>query len=247
MTTPTAQPTPARDDAFSPTLQKIAAASGLFAAILIVISAFGFSADGPDLADPAAKFKAYYAEEADKLQAGALVLTFVAIEILWFTGFLSGQLSRIETARRGFDRVSRPILPAGALVAAGLVLVAVMDAVITGLPTDTGADIYRALSHISGAAFMLVAVGAIVLMTATSLAILALGGAPKWLAWVGFVGALGYFLTTFIILDPTNDDSAVGIGFPVGFLALVIWLTGLSVTFLRQVGRPDAVGRTDTV
>ena len=237
MTTPTAPPR-ARDDAFSPAIQRIAAASGLIAALLILISAFGFSVDGPDFADPASEFKTYYTEEADKLQMGALVLTFVAIEILWFTGFLSGQLGRLEVARRGFDRVARPILPAGALVATGLILVAVTDAVITGLPADTDPGTYRSLGHLSGAFFTPVAVGSIVMMSAASLAILAIGGAPKWVAWVGFLGAVAYFVTLFVILDPANDESAVGIAFPIGFLALVIWLAGLSISFLRDIGRP---------
>ena len=236
MTTPTAQPI-ARDDSFSPALQRVAAASGLLAALLILISAFGFSVEGPDFADPAAEFKAYYADEADKLQAGGLVLLFAAIEVLWFTGFLSGELGRAEFARRGFDRVARVVLPCGALIAAGLVLVAVLDASISSLPADTDAGIFRSLGHVTGGSFMLVSVGATVMMAATSLAILALGGLPKWLAWVGFIGSLAYLVTLFVVLDPANDDSAVGIAFPVGFLALVIWLAGLSVTFLRGIGR----------
>ena len=238
MTTPTAHP-PARDAAFSPTMQRVAASSGLLAAILILVSAFGFSVEGPEITEAASEFKSYYLAEADKLQAGGLVLLFTAIEILWFTGFLSGQLGRAEFAARGFDRVARVVLPAGAAIAIGLTLVAVMDAVISSLPADTDPDIFRALSHVTGAFFTPVAVGATVMMAATSLAILALGGLPKWLAWVGFIGSAAYFVTLFVVLDP-NGDGVAGIAFPIGFLALVIWLAGLSITFLRQIGRPEA-------
>lgn len=222
---------------FSPTMQRIAAASGLLAALLILISAFGFSGDGPEWGDSPAKFAEYFKKDGDTIQIGSLLLVFTAIEILWFTGFLRGELGRAEQAGRGFVRASLPVMPAGALIAAGLILVAVTDSVVAELATDTDPEIIRALYNLDGGFFMLVSAGAIVMMTATSLTILATRAFPKWLAWVGLVGAVAYFLVTFFILNPSDHDSALGIAFPIGFLALVIWLVGLSVTFLRRIGK----------
>lgn len=223
-------------------MQRIAAASGLAAALLILISAFGFSADTPDWNESPAAFAAFFREDGDTMQIGAVILLFVAIEILWFTGYLRGELGRAEMAARGFTRVANVVVPCGALIAAGLTLVAAMDAAVAELAlTGTNPEIVRALYNTGGGFFLLVSVGAIVMMTATSLAILALRVAPKWLAIVGFIGAVAYFLVLFVALSPADDENALAIGFPVGFLALVIWLAGLSITFLRRIGRPAEV------
>ena len=241
MTTPTAHPT-RRDDAFSPTMQRVAAASGLAAALLILISAFGFSGETPGWSESPAAFADYFRDDGDKVQVGSVLLLLVAVEVLWFTGYLRGELGRAEMAARGFTRVANVVVPAGALIAAGLTIVAAMDAAIAELAmTDTNPEIIRALYNLDGGFFLLVAVGAIVMMTATSLAILALRVAPKWLAIVGFIGSLAYFVVLFVALNPSNDDNALGIGFPVGFLMLVIWLAGLSITFLRRIGKDEPV------
>lgn len=220
-------------------MQRIAAAGGLIAAVLFVLSIVVSGGDAPDFDAAPSEWAAYYAGNRDEIQMSALLLSLAVLELLLFAGYLRGELGRIELARRGFTRASHTVLAGAVLVAVGLVAGSALDAGVASLPEDTDPEIFRALGNASGAIWMVGVVGFVVMLSTTSLIALASRALPVWIAWIGFLGAAAWFALLFFVLDPTNEDSALGIAWPIGFLALIIWLVGLSITFLRRVGRPE--------
>jgi hypothetical protein len=235
-THPPSSPTHDRDPLFSPALQRVGAATGLLAVALIVAS-FVMSGDTPDFDAPAQEWATYYADDQDKIQVSALLLAVAGVALTWFFAILRGELGRIELAARGFTRLSHAVLAGGVLAVTGLVVGTSLEAGVASLAADTDPEIFRALGNALGAVWMLAIVGFVVLLTATSLLILASRALPVWIAGIGLLSAVAWFALLFFVLDPNNDDSALGIAWPIGFLAFLIWLAALSVTFLRRVGR----------
>lgn len=60
-------------------------------------------------------------------------------------------------------------------------------------------------------------------------------GAARWIGIVALIGALAFFITFFTLLAGTSKDSVFGYGFPVGFLALVVWSIATSIARYRAV------------
>lgn len=227
-------------DPFSPTLQRVAAASGLGFVVFLILSIVFQGGEAPEYADAATEFAQYASDNSDDIQLSAVLIGLAAFEFLWFAGYLRGQLGRAEDAARGFTRLSH-IVFAGAIVAAvGFVLSSVMTAAAVSQPEGTSAEIIRTLYQLSYYPFLIASVGLATMLYTASFMILRLGTLPKWLGVVGIVGGLAYLLTLFSVLEPEDDGGAFGIFYPIGFLALLIFVIGTSAVFLRQVGREPA-------
>jgi hypothetical protein len=56
-----------------------------------------------------------------------------------------------------------------------------------------------------------------------------------WIGIVALVGAFAFFITFFTLLAGTSEDSVLGYGVPVGFLALAIWSIATSIARYRTV------------
>lgn len=234
------QPAAPAGDPFSPTLQRVAAASGLGFLLFLILSIVFQGGEAPEYTEPAVEFAQYASENADDIQLSAVLVGLAAFEFLWFVGYLRGQLGRAEQAARGFTRLSHIVFAGGVVAAAGFVLSAVMTAAAVSMPEDTSADIVRALYLTSYYPFLIASVGLATMLYTASFLIMRLGTLPKWLGIVGIIGGLCYLLTLFSLLDPEDDGGAFGMFYPLGFLALIIFVIGTSIAFLRQVGGEPA-------
>ena len=230
---------------FSPTMQRVAAASGVLFVLFTILSVVFSGGESPDWADPAGEYVSYSQDNADEVQLSSLFLLLAAVELLWFTGFMRGELGRVEARHRGFTRAAHPVLAGGTVAAAGLALVALTSAVAVSQPADTSPDVVRALHHLSFASFSLAAVGLIGFLAGAGLLILRSVALPKWLGIVALIGSLAYLLTLFIVLSPEDEDFVFGFAWFPGFLALLLFALASSVVFLRRIGRPDALDATD--
>lgn len=98
----------------------------------------------------------------------------------------------------------------------------------------------RAVTQAAAGPFLLTSVG-FAAMLAAALLTLRTGAFARWTGIVALIGAVGFLLTFFSVLGE-SDDSPFGVGFPIGFLCLVIWSIGTSITTSRSIGRDARTG-----
>ena len=226
-------------DAFPPMMQRLSAASGIAFVVLLILSIIVGGEETPDWAAPAAEFAQYNRDHADGTQVGSLLLLLAALELLWFSGHLRGELGRFEEAPRGFTRLAHVSFAGGVVAAVGLALVAITSAVAVSQVDDTPAEIVRSLHQLSYAMFSLVSIGLIVLTMAAGLLILRTEVLPSWIGWVGLIVAVAQFLTLFIMLTPDDEDFVLGFAWVPGFLGLLVFAVAASFVFVRRAGRHD--------
>jgi Domain of unknown function (DUF4386) len=226
-------------DVFSPTMQRLAAASGIGFFVLIILTFLFSGEETPDWAAPGSEYVQFNSENVDDVQLGSLFFLLASLELLWFAGYLRSELGRFEGAVRGFTRASHIAFGGGVVAVVGLALTAIMSVVAVSQPDGTSGDVVRALHHISFATWAIASVGLSVMFTAASLLALRTAVLPSWLGWVGLVAGLCQFLLLFIVLKPEDDEFWVGFAWVPGFLGLMIWILGASIVFLRRVGQAD--------
>lgn len=237
MTTPEQPPAPPVQDPFSPTLQRVAAASGIGFVLLLILSIAFQGGETPEYADAAAEYVSYAEENQDDIQLSSVLVCLAAFELLWFAGYLRAQLGRAEEAARGFTRLSHIVFAGGIAGAVGIILSSTLTVAAVSQPEGTSAEIVRSLYNLSYYPFMVASVGFAAMLYTSGFIIMRLGAVPKWLGVVGVIGGLAYLLTLFTQLKPEDDGGAFGVFYPISFLALLIFVVGSSVTFVRDVGR----------
>jgi hypothetical protein len=230
MTAPASRPDPV-----VPLVQRLVAASGIFFAILVIVTIALTSAETPDEADPVVEWTAYARDNEDNLRIGALVFALAAYSFLLFLGVLRDAVGRAEQAARGFTRAAHIVLAAGIAGIVGLTIAIGLSA--SGLSNpDTPPEILRAVSDVSGGAWLIGSAGMSACFVTTGLINQTARALPPWLGWVAIGAGLAWMLQLGVLLSE-EEDNAFGIFFPIGFLLLVVFCAGASSTFLRDVGR----------
>lgn len=231
-------------DPFSPAMQRLAAASGVGFVFFVLLAIVFQGGDVPDRDAPVAEFSTYARDNQDDVQLSSVLIGLASFQLLWFAGVLRSRLGREEEAARGFTRLAH-IVFAGAIVAAtGLTLGASLSAAAVSLPDDTSADVVRALVQSSLFPFAVASVGLAAMLYTAAFLVLRLAALPRWLGVVAIVGGLSYLLTLFTQLRPEDDGGAFGAFYPLGFVALIVFVLGTTVALLRELPRttPSAAG-----
>lgn len=241
-TVPAGEPTAGGGDPFSPTLQRIAAASGLLFIVLVILSIVFGEAEAPEFAAPAPEWETFARENGDKLKVGLLLSLFAAFELLWFSGVVRSALGAAETAARGFTRLSHVAFAGGIVLTLGIVLSSSIRAAAANEPADAGGVVIRAMTHVADAMGALFPLGFATLLIPASLLILGTRAFPRWLGFVGLGGGIGFLILFFYALVLEEQDSVLDPLWPVSLLSSFVWIAGMSVELLRRVGR-DAAGR----
>jgi hypothetical protein len=230
----TAVATPA--DPFSPGLQKVAALSGLTAALLLLASILVNSAETPDFTAPAAEYAQYVSDEGDAAKVGGFLLLLSSFFLVFYAGVVRSALGSGEAAARGFTRL-------GYIVLAGLTMTATCFGLAGALTATLGAlegaepEVVKTIGQLGGAVFAPGMLGLAAALDAAGFIILRTRVFPVWTGWVALVGALFAFLTAFYALDVSDDDSIFGAGYPLASLAFLIWLIATSILLFQRVGR----------
>lgn len=238
----TSQPVPAprtshTTDPFSPGMQRLAAASGLTFVLLVILSIVLGAGETPDYDAAASEWASYASENENDVQLSSAIMGLAAFMLIWFSGYLRSHLGRAEEAARGFTRLSHIVFGGGIVAAVGFVLSASITAAAVSQPDGTSDEIIRALSVLSYYPFFVASVGIAAMLYTSAFVVMRLGVLPRWLGIVGLIGGLAYLVTLFVQLNPDDDGGALGASYPIGFLALLIFVVGASVVFLRDIGR----------
>ena len=229
-----------RRDPVSPLVRTLVAASGIGFAILLVISIILTGESVPEDGDPIAEWTTYARDNEDNLRIGALVFAFAAYSFLLFLGFLRSVVSEAETAVRGFSRAGSIILAAGTAGITGITIGIGLSAASTANP-DTPPEVLKALNDFAGGAWLIAAAGFGACFITVGLVNAGVRALPSWLGWVALATGIAWLLQLGVLLSD-DEDNLFGIFFPIGFLLLLIFCVGASISFLRRPDRPAQHG-----
>ena len=233
--TPPTPATPAPVDPFPAGLQRVAASSGLGAAVLILVSFFVNSAETPDFNAPAAEYVQFVAEHDGAIKLSSVLILLAAFLLVFYAGILRSALGSGEEETRGFTRLGHIVLAGLTLAAAGLAIGATIGASY-GASEGSEPEVVKTYANLSGAAVAAGMMGFAAALDAAGFIILRTRVFPAWLGWVALVGAVCSLLTAFFALDVADDDNIFGLFYPLGFLALFIFLVATSIILTRRVG-----------
>ena len=211
-------------------VQRLVAASGIFFAVLLIVTIIVSGDDVPDDDDPIVQWTQFARDNEENLRIGALVFALAVYNFLLFLGYLRSVLGAAEQAARGFARGSYIVLAAGTAGIAGMAIGIFMAA--AGTDPETPPEILRALNDASGAGFGLAAAAFGACFVTVGLINAAVRALPSWLGWVALATGISFVLQLGVLLSE-DEDNFFGIFFPIGFLLLVVFCIGASLTFLR--------------
>ena len=102
---------------------------------------------------------------------------------------------------------------------------------------ESSPELIRGLAMLSSGPFVLAVTGLGTMLYTTFFLVQRTRVLPSWLGWIALVAGVAFLLT--LLLAVSEDyDSAFGIGYPIGFLLLIIFSVGASVVMIRRVDSP---------
>ena len=220
-------------------LQRLVAASGIGFAVLFLITILVSQDQTPDESAGAAAWQAFAADNEDNLRIGALTMLVAVYLFIVFLGFLRSVVGEAERAARGFTRGSYWVLAGGTVGITGMGIGVAIGAAAAGNP-DAPGEVIEAVSDLGGAGFGLAAAGFAAMLIGVGVLNLSIRALPNWLGFVALLTGLCFLLQLGVLLSE-NEDNAFGVFFPLGFLGLFVFTIAASVTFLRGIGRVNAV------
>jgi hypothetical protein len=237
-------------DPFPMGWQRLVALAGIGFAVLFVVGFLLAGADTPDYTASNQEWTKWAVDNQTDNQISVLLILVAGYEFLLFAGSMRSVLGIAESAARGFTRVAH-IAFAGAITGiAGIVMAIVMIGVASLQGSDTDATVARAVTQAAAGPFLLASVGFATLLVAAAFVTMRTGVFARWTAIVALIGGIA-FLVTFLTATSTDEDTVFGVGFPIGFLCLVIWSIATSLENYRRLGTtagaPAASGRPSGV
>lgn len=223
-----------RKDPVSPLVQRLVESSGIFFAVLLFV-AFLLGGETPDTGDPVAEWTEFARDNESNLRISALVFGVAAYNFLLFLGVVRAVLGDAEQAARGFTRGGYIVLAAGTAGIVGMTLAIGISTVGLSDP-DTPPEVLRAFEDLAGAAWVLASAGIGAWLVTIGLLNAGLRPLPSWLGYVALAGGICWVLQLGVLLSE-DQDNAFGIFYPLGFLLLIVFCIGASVTMLRRPPR----------
>jgi hypothetical protein len=94
--------------------------------------------------------------------------------------------------------------------------------------------VLRTVNDIGGGAWLIASAGLGACLVTVGLLNAALRALPAWLGWVALAAGIAFVLQLGVLLSE-DQDNLFGIFYPIGFLLLIVFTIGASVTFLRRL------------
>jgi len=207
-----------------PSGARLAAGAGVAFVALNVATLF--VAGTPPASDASAtKVAHYFSGHAGAIQAQLLVSGLGIAALLWWSGTLWRMLSRAEGER------PRLTAAAGLSLAVGLAL-----ALVSGCITASAAfrvDDVRTTHLLWSFSFVVLGAAGLGIGTfllATNAIIVRANVAPTWIAYLGWLAALGFFAGTASTVTDASAATAICL---VAFLVWCVWILAMSATMWR--------------
>ena len=230
----------ATSDPFPPGLQRLAASSGILAALLILVSFFINSEETPDFSAAASEYAQFAVDEDGALKLAALLTLLASFFLVFYAGVIRSALGAGEEAARGFVRLGYIVL-AGFTFAAVCVGISSTMQAAWGASGDAEPELAKLYANLSGAVFSAGMMGFAAALDAAGFIILRTRVFPVWLGWLALASALFSLLTAFFLLDVADDENIFGIFYPLAFLTFFVWAVATAIILIKRAGTPHAL------
>jgi hypothetical protein len=163
----------------------------------------------------------YYKDNNTKESIGSIVIGFVGVFILFFSGWLRSVLREAEGPTGILSTVA---FGAGVVFAAGAAIAGSIHLALPDLADDINPVALQAINGIDYDMFEFFPVGLGTLALAGGISIVRHGAFSKWVGWVGIVAGVVFFTP----------------GFFIAFVLVPLWILIVSVIGIRRAGASGA-------
>ena len=180
--------------------------TGLAFVALLILS-FVIGGEPPDADSPVQEIVDHYVDNKDSIMASTLAGGIAAVFLVFFANHLRSLMREAPT--------SAPILVGAGIIAVGGGIDMTISFALAEAAEDVDPTAVQALQALWDNDFMPIAIGIVIFLIASGLAIVRTGALPKWWGWiavaigvigmtpigfVAFMGALGWVLVTSVML-----------------------------------------------
>ncbi len=227
-------------DTLPPSWQRLLALSGVVFAVLFVVAWFASGGNTPDYAATDQDWTTWADDNQWKSRIGGFLILLAGFVFLHFAGTIRSVLGSAESTVRGSVQLAR-VAYAGAITGiTGITMAIVMIASAATEGADANPVVSRAVTSAAAGPYFVAAMGFAVMLAAAGLLTLRTGVFARWIGIVALVGALGFVITFFALIQGMSEDSVFGYGFLPGILALAIWSIATSIATYRAVPNSSA-------
>jgi len=188
-----------------------------FVALLII--GFAVGGEPPDADSPAQEIADHYVDSKDEVVAGSLLVGIAAVLLVFFAGYLRKVLSAAEGPGGMLPALS---LVGAAIIATGGAIDATISLSLAEAAEDVEPAAVQALQALWDNDFLPIALGIIVFLLSTGIAIVRSRALPRWLGWFAIALAV-------LALTPVGFAAFFGMG---------IWILIASVLLSLRARRP---------
>ena len=227
-------------DALPPRWQRLLGLSGVVFAVLFVVAWFASGGNTPDYAATDQDWTTWADDNQWKSRIGGFLILLAGFVFLHFAGTIRSVLGSAESTVRGSVQLAR-VVYAGAITGiTGITMAIVMIASAATEGADANPVVSRAVTSAAAGPYFAAAMGFAVMLAAAGLLTLRTGAFARWIGIVALVGALGFVITFFALIQGMSEDSVFGYGFLPGISAVAIWSIATSIATYRAVATSSA-------
>ena len=164
--------------------------------LVVSIIAFAVGGEPPDASSSSEEIVSHYVDNKDSVIFGAVLATLAATLLIFFGATLSATL---RAAPGAGGKLASTVLVGAAVMAVGIAIDSTILFALAEAAEDIEPASVQTLQALWDNDFLPIAMGNLVFLLSSGLAILRTGALPKWLGWVAMVLAvialtpLGFF------------------------------------------------------
>jgi hypothetical protein len=219
------------NDQFDRTLDRIGAAAGL-AAVILLLALFTMFPALPAPDKPIGQIAHAAATDTDSYLRAAYVGALLSGALLIFGAAVAARFRRISGGADGWSVVAMVGIASAAAV--GIVSNALTITLVRAVGHGARGDslwIGYGTDHWIG---VLTAVPLAVFLLGAGLGARASGAGPRWLGWLGVALAAVFVLGAGSVMGDEVEGGIPGTVLVLGYVGLLVWIVGSSVSMLRR-------------
>jgi hypothetical protein len=185
--------------------------------VALLVLSFAIGGEPPDADSPVQEIVDHYVDNKDAILASTLVGGIAAVFLVFFANHLRSLMREAPT--------SAPILVGAGIIAVGGGIDMTISFALAEAAEDVDPTAVQALQALWDNDFMPIAIGIVIFLIASGLAIVRTGALPKWWGWIAVaIGVIG--------MTP--------IGFA-AFMGSLVWVLVTSVMLAVRSRRPATI------
>jgi hypothetical protein len=220
------------------TLDRFGAASGI-AAVILLLAIIMVSKALPPPNHTLADITRSASDDSAAILRSAYLGALFSGALIVFGATVAARLRRAEGTAGGWWIVA---LAGIAATSIGLVVDMLMITFVRAVGHGVRGDALW-VGYPSGPDGVLIAIPLAVFLLGAGIGARESHALPRWLAWLGIVLAAAFAIGAAGVAGDEVDGGVLGLFLLLGYVGLVVWIVGSSVSMLRRSARPEAAER----